>query len=88
MIPEEGTVLVDFYADWCHNCASVDPMLTELEGADVKVVRVNIEEDKSFMDYGVMSIPTLIRFQDGKETHRVVGAGPKDAMLSELGFTQ
>ena len=86
MIPTEGTVLVDFYADWCHNCASVDPMLSELEGRGEKVVRVNIEEDKSFMDYGVMSIPTLIRFKDGEETHRVVGAGPAEEMLSELGF--
>ena len=82
-----GTALVDFYADWCGPCRMVSPIVDEIaeERGDVTVGKVNVDDENGLaMKYGVMSIPTLIVFQDGKEKARIVGARPKAAILAEL----
>ena len=82
-----GTVLVDFYADWCGPCRMVSPIVDEIaeERSDITVGKVNVDDENTLaMKYGVMSIPTLIVFQDGKEKTRIVGARPKAAILAEL----
>lgn len=82
-----GTALVDFYADWCGPCRMVSPIVDEIaeERGDVSVGKVNVDDENGLaMKYGVMSIPTLIIFQDGKEKTRIVGARPKAAILAEL----
>ena len=82
-----GTVLVDFYADWCGPCRMVSPIVDEIaeERTDITVGKVNVDDEGALaMTYGVMSIPTLIVFQDGKEKARIVGARPKAAILAEL----
>ena len=81
-----GTALVDFYADWCGPCRMVSPIVDEIaeERRDITVGKVNVDDENALaMKYGVMSIPTLIVFQDGKKT-RIVGARPKAAILAEL----
>ena len=65
----EGLVLVDFYADWCGPCKMLGPVLDnlaeELKGK-VKIVKVNVDElSEIAQEYGVMSIPTLILFNNG-----------------------
>ena len=81
-------VLVDFYADWCGPCKMIAPLVEELadEYKDkAKVVKLNVDESMdSAQKYGVMSIPTLIFFKDGKEVDRVTGALPKDSMAEKL----
>ena len=82
-----GTALVDFYADWCGPCRMVSPIVDEIaeERSDITVGKVNVDDENALaMKYGVMSIPTLIVFKDEKETSRIVGARPKDAILAEL----
>ena len=82
-----GTALVDFYADWCGPCRMVSPIVDEIaeERSDITVGKVNVDDENGLaMKYGVMSIPTLIVFQDGKAKTRIVGARPKAAILAEL----
>jgi len=82
-----GTTLVDFYADWCGPCRMVSPIVDEIaeERSDITVGKVNVDDENALaMKYGVMSIPTLIVFKDGKEAARIVGARPKADILAEL----
>ena len=82
-----GTTLVDFYADWCGPCRMVSPIVDEIaeERNDITVGKVKVDDENALaMKYGVMSIPTLIVFKDGKETARMVGVRPKQAILAEL----
>ena len=82
-----GTALVDFYAAWCGPCRMVSPVVDEIaeERRDITVGKVNVDDENALaMKYGVMSIPTLIVFKDGRETARMVGARPKAAILAEL----
>lgn len=74
---EKGTVLVDFYADWCGPCRMLTPVLEkvaiELKG-QVTVVKLDIDHaQKIASNYQVTSVPTLILFKDGKEMGRLVG---------------
>ena len=69
-------VLVDFYAQWCGPCQVLSPIVEEVakSNPDIKVVRVNIDDAESLaIDYGVMSIPTLVVIEAGKEVNRSVG---------------
>lgn len=81
-------VLVDFFAEWCGPCKMIAPMIEELAGemeGKAKVLKLNVDESMdTAQTYGVMSIPTLIFFKDGKEVDRAVGAMPKEAMAEKL----
>ena len=83
----QGTVLVDFFAEWCGPCKMLSPILHEIENerADVAVCKVNIDEDMELaQQFRVMSIPTMIVFKDGKESARIVGYCSKDEILAKL----
>lgn len=82
-----GTVLVDFYADWCGPCKMIAPLVEEIanERADITVGKVNVDTDAQIaIGLGISSIPTLIVFKDGKETARAVGYRAKDDILAML----
>ena len=82
-----GTILVDFYADWCGPCKMISPIVEEIanERTDITVIKVNVDKHNALASqYGVFSIPTLITFKDGKETARMVGYKPKTDILSML----
>lgn len=75
-------VVVDFWAPWCGPCHIVSPIIEELaddyEGK-VKFAKLNTDENQEIaVKYGIMGIPTLKIFKDGKEINSVVGAAPKD----------
>lgn len=90
VIGQDKPVLVDFWATWCMPCRMVSPILDELaaERPDaLTVAKVNVDENPAIAaQYGVMSIPTIIRFQAGNEVSRVVGALPKAELLRKLGL--
>lgn len=69
------TVLVDFYADWCGPCRMLAPVLEEASTKfDIEIIKVNVDEHEGIAKkYGVMSIPTLIVFENGTEKKRNVG---------------
>ncbi len=84
---KKGTVLVDFYADWCGPCKMIAPIVEEIsnEKSDVIVGKINVDESTDIaIQYRVASIPTLIVIKDGEEVDRIVGYRPKDTILEAL----
>ena len=77
-----GTVLVDFYADWCGPCQMLAPLLEELAKDDnVKVLKIDVDELSDIArEFRVMSIPTLIVFKDGKMSKREMGYMPLERL--------
>lgn len=79
--------LVDFWATWCQPCQMLGPVIEELAGEldGVVVGKVNVDEEPDLAaKYGVMSIPTVIIFKDGKEAQRFVGVRPKDEYIASV----
>ena len=81
-------VLLDFWASWCGPCRMLSPVVDEVaeERTDVKVGKVNVDEQPELAgEFGVMSIPTLLVFEQGKLVRQAVGARPKASVLDLIG---
>lgn len=85
---QKGIVLVDFWASWCGPCKMIAPIIEEIaEGKDldIKVAKVDVDEEADLAErFHVMSIPTLILFQDGKAEVTSVGVKSKKAILEMI----
>lgn len=88
VLQSDKTVLVDFYADWCGPCKMQGPVLEELanDRDDVKVCKLNIDEQRDLaIEYGVMSIPTLMIVKGGEVTYKEVGLTQRRELDKILG---
>ena len=81
-------VVVDFWAEWCGPCKMIAPVLDEIateQAGKVRIAKMNVDDNpESARRFDVMSIPTLIVFQDGQPKKRLVGAKGKGQLLQEL----
>ena len=81
-------VLVDFWAEWCGPCKMIDPVIKEIaaeQAGKLTVATLNVDDHGAIaLRYNVMSIPTMIVFQNGAEVKRLVGAKGKSALLADL----
>lgn len=81
-------VLVDVWAAWCGPCRMIDPVVEQLANENINKVRVaklNSDENMALaMELGIMSLPTLILFKQGKEAARMIGLMSKPMILSRI----
>ena len=81
-------IVVDFWAEWCGPCKMIAPTLAEISdehGEHITIAKLNVDENPEVaMKFSVMSIPTLLVFDRGEVSKRLVGAKSKGALLQEL----
>ena len=88
VLQSEVPALVDFWAAWCGPCKMIAPILEEIaseQGEKIQIAKLNVDEANEIATrFEVMSIPTLIVFDNGVPTKRIVGAKGKAALLEDL----
>lgn len=82
VIENNGTVIVDFFADWCSPCRALAPVMEEISdelNEQCTVYKVDVDQDQDLAsEYSVTAIPTVIIFKNGKEVNRTTGVRSKD----------
>ena len=81
-VVKEGKVVVDCFATWCGPCRMLAPVLEEIsEESSYKFYKLDVDEsEEKASEYGIMSIPTLLIFEDGKLVDKIVGLKSKDEL--------
>lgn len=85
---KQGTVLVDFYADWCMPCVMMSPIVEEMEKkfeGKAKVGKVNVDDNQELAQkHGVSSIPNFIIFKDGEVAESFNGSMSEEEMEEKI----
>lgn len=85
VLKSEKPVLIDFWATWCGPCMRQAPIVEELAEEGYAVGKIDVDKEPALaQEYGIMSIPTLLIFKDGKEVNRVVGLTNKETLKGML----
>jgi thioredoxin 1 len=83
-------MVVDFWAEWCGPCKMIAPILDEIAGEQegkVTIAKINVDDHQSIgMRYQVMSLPTMLVFENGEITKRITGAKSKSQLMEEIGL--
>jgi thioredoxin 1 len=88
VLENKNTVLLDFWASWCGPCKMLAPIVEEIaeEYSDVTLGKINVDEQMELaIQFGIVSIPTLIVYRDGKEVAKSIGYCSKADVLKLLG---
>jgi thioredoxin 1 len=92
VLKSDQLVIVDFWAEWCGPCHAVAPVLEKIADerpGELKVVKVNIDEEQGLAQrYGIVSIPTMVLFKGGEPAAAAIGAQPKSALERSLGLVE
>ena len=79
----KNSIIVDFYADWCGPCKMMGTILEELD--ELNILKLNVDDFPDIArKFGVMSIPTLIKFKDVNEVKKVIGYRTKDELIEDF----
>ena len=88
VLKADKPVIIDFYADWCGPCRAMSPIIDEIaeEKADsIKVGKVNVDENQDLaLEYGVMSIPTIVILKNGNVEKTFIGVRDKSEILNAI----
>ena len=87
-VQNHSLVVVDCWAPWCHPCIYVSPIVEDIArdyAGRIFFGKLNVDENREVaMQFGIMSIPTLLVFKDGKLADRIVGAMPRQMLEPEI----
>lgn len=88
VLKASGTVVVDFWAEWCGPCRAIEPILEQIateHAGKITVLKLNVDENpQSAMKYHITSIPAIKVFQNGADVQTIIGAKPKQALEADL----
>ncbi|MFA6940068.1 MAG: thioredoxin [Clostridiaceae bacterium] len=88
VLKSTDVVLIDFFAEWCGPCKMLAPAVEDISNemaGKAKVFKIDVDKEGSIAQkYGIMSVPTVLIFQNGKPVDKMVGFQPKDILKSKL----
>lgn len=88
IIKSKKVVLVDFFATWCGPCRMLSPILEEVSeeaNGEYEIIKVDVDESYDLAKkFGIMSVPTMIIFQDGVEAEKIIGLRSKDDIVETI----